>query len=634
MCGFAGVIAWRDQFRTSRDSLHHMQQAIAHRGPDGSGDYFNHEQEITDANPQCALAFCRLAILDPDPRAMQPFHLLDAVGRPRMSIVFNGEIYNFRELKSELKGKIPNYVWRTECDTEVLLLAYDVWREKCLRKLDGMFALAIWDQREQTLFLARDRMGQKPLYFAAKDGAVAFASELSSLATLSWVDRSINSAALADYLHWGYIGHSQSIYTGAEKVRPATWKKITRHSSTQEHYFNPNIPGSLPTGAIDGKDPVRTTRTLLDAVVRRQMISDVPIGCFLSGGIDSSIIAFSMQQASQEPIHTFSIGFDDAEYDESPYAAAVAKHLGTTHHTFHVRPDAAADLPKLAAIFAEPFADSSALPTHYLSRETRQHVKVALSGDGGDELFAGYDRYRAMRLSERFQNFPQRFTLPVANMLRTGSPKSRRVRLARFLAGLRLPAPQRYASYMRLFDDPLLSSLYPTLTAPHTNLAAEFEKLSFNRDPVQTALALDRITYLPDDLLTKLDRASMLHALEVRSPFMDPALVTFAAGLSTSQLLSAGSKTLLRKAFAPDLSAEVFRRKKMGFAVPIGQWFRSSLKDMLHDRLFDPHSFAQTHFNMKVVHQLFDEHQSQSIDHSQRLYALLMLELWWDLQTP
>jgi asparagine synthase (glutamine-hydrolysing) len=634
MCGFAGVIAWNDQFRLSRESLQRMQAAIAHRGPDGSGNYFNHEAEAMENNPQCALAFCRLAILDPDPRAMQPFHLLDTGGRPRLSMVFNGEIYNFHELKTELKTKLPDYVWRTTGDTEVLLVAYDVWREKCLEKLDGMFAFAAWDHRDQTLFLARDRMGQKPLYFAARDGVVAFASELSSLSILPWMDRSIRSSALADYLSWGYVGDSQSIYTGAEKVRAATWKKFTKDSSAQAHYFNPNMPGSLLDGAVryPDKNTIETTRNLLLGAVGRQMIADVPIGCFLSGGIDSSIIALAMQRASGEPIHTFSIGFDEAEYDESAFAARVAEHLGTNHHTFHVRPDAAADLPKLAVVFAEPFADSSALPTHYLSRETRQHVKVALSGDGGDELFGGYDRYRAMWLSEKFQHFPQRVTLPVARMLNGGSPKSRRARLSRFLAGLHLPAAQRYASYMRLFDDALLSNLWPARGEPHDNIAAEFEKLSFNRDVVQTSLAVDRVTYLPDDLLTKVDRASMLHALEVRSPFMDPALIRFAARLSAAQLILAGSKTLLRKAFAADLPAEVFRRKKRGFAVPIGLWFRSSLRDMLRERLFDSRSFAAEHFNMEVVQQIYDQHQSKRMDHSQRLYTLLMLELWWEIQ--
>jgi asparagine synthase (glutamine-hydrolysing) len=634
MCGFAGVITWKDQFRISRESLSRMKEAIAHRGPDGSGDYFNHEAKVTETNPQCAMAFCRLAILDPDPRAMQPFHLLDAAGQPRLSLVFNGEIYNFRELKEALSQKRPEYAWRTTGDTEVLLVAYDVWGQDCLNHLNGMFAFAVWDHHEQSLFLARDRMGQKPLYLATRDGAVAFASELSALSVLPWIDRSIRPGALTDYLSWGYVGNAQSIYAGAEKVRPATWRKFTKDSSAQAHYFNPNMPGSLLGGALgsSGKDAVETTRNLLLAAVGRQMISDVPIGCFLSGGIDSSIIALAMQRASREPIHTFAIGFDEAEYDESEFAAGVAKHLGTHHHTFHVRPDAATDLPKLAAVFAEPFADSSALPTHYLSRETPRHVKVALSGDGGDELFAGYDRYRAMRFSERFQHFPQRFTLPAAHMLKGGAPKSRRLRLRRFLAGLHLPAAQRYASYMRLFNDVLLSDLWPARSKSPDNIAAEFEMLSFNRDAVQTSLAVDRITYLPDDLLTKLDRASMLHALEVRSPFMDPALVKFAAGLNTKQLLSGGSKRLLREAFIADLPAEVFRRKKMGFAVPIGSWFRSSLRDMLHERLFDSRSFAAEHFNIAVVRQIYDEHQARHIDHSQRLYALLMLELWWEIQ--
>ncbi|HEY1686904.1 MAG TPA: asparagine synthase (glutamine-hydrolyzing) [Tepidisphaeraceae bacterium] len=636
MCGFAGVIAWNDRFRTSRHSLASMQAAIAHRGPDGQAMYFNHEAEVTPSSPHCAMAFCRLAILDPDPRAMQPFHLFDTNGQPRMSMVFNGEIYNFPQLKAELKTKRPDYPWRTECDTEVLLLAYDAWREGCLDRLDGMFAFAIWDHQERSLSLARDRMGQKPLYVAHVDGAVAFASELGALTRLPWMDRTINNGALADYLTWGYIGGTQTIYAGAEKILPATWKKFTSGSSTNAHYFNPNLP-NLESRAVLGRgifssNPVSATRQLVLDAVHRQMISDVPIGSFLSGGIDSSIIALAMTRAAKQPIHTFSIGFDEPEYDESSYAAAVAKHLGSIHHEFHVLPDAAVDLPKLAKAFGEPFGDSSALPTHYLSRETRAHVKVALSGDGGDELFAGYDRYRAMRLSERFRHFLPKLTIPVAHALNGGRPKSRRLRMQRFLAALHLPPPERYAAYVRLFDERLLSALWPSGPSPLNDIAAEFAKLSFNRDIVQTALATDRITYLPDDLLTKLDRASMLHALEVRSPFMDPALMTFAAALTTSQLLSAGSKTLLRKAFASELPAEVFDRKKMGFAIPIGSWFRTSLRDMLHQRLFDSQSFATQHFNLKIVQQLVDEHQSHRVDHSQRLYALLMLELWWEIQ--
>lgn len=632
MCGIAGVIAWQEKFRTSPDVLLRMQAAIAHRGPDGKAVYINDDQSPLPHRPQCAMAFCRLAVLDPDPRAMQPFQIYSEVDKIRLSMVFNGEIYNFRELKRELSSLRPDYFWRTTSDTEVLLVAYDCWRENCVDKLDGMFAFAIWDHVSQSLFMARDRMGQKPLYIAIADGspgtAVAFASELSALTELPWLDRSIDRSALADYLSWGYIGGEHSIYAGTAKLPPATWRKFTASDSTSGRYFDANQSGAT------SKDPVQTTRALLIDAVGRQLVSDVPLGCFLSGGIDSSIIAAAMKQASPDAVHTFSIAFEDARYDESAYAAEVAAHLGTHHHTFQVHADAAADLPRLAQVYGEPFADSSALPTHYLSRETRQFVKVALSGDGGDELFGGYDRYRAMQLGQSIGMMPgplRNIFARLADLFPAGHPKSPTSRLLRFLRTINEPPARRYASYLRIFSEKMLSDLWPDGQAipPATDLVDQFAKLACSRDIVEAALALDRISYLPDDLLVKLDRASMLHALEVRSPFLDSQIIRFAAGLTAKQLLSGGQKSLLRRAFAADLPATVFNRPKMGFAVPIGDWFRSSLRDLLHDHLLAANSFAAQHFNRAVIDRLLQEHQSARVDHTHRLYALLTLELWW-----
>jgi asparagine synthase (glutamine-hydrolysing) len=352
---------------------------------------------------------------------------------------------------------------------------------------------------------------------------------------------------------------------------------------------------------------------------------------------------------ADQPVHTFSIGFDDPRYDETRYAADVARHLGTKHEQFTVRPDAASDLPRLAAVFGEPFADSSALPTHYLSRETREHVKVALSGDGGDELFGGYDRYRAMWMGEAFRSMPE----PLQRIARSKlwehlpgtHPKSAAARVKRMLASLHLPAPQRYDSYLRFFDDATVSALLPREEASQGVkwLAHEFAALADGRDVVQTAMALDRLTYLPEDLFTKVDRAAMLHALEVRSPFMDPVVVRFAAGLTTEQLfggranarafmqspMTAPAKLLLREAFAADLPVVVFKRPKMGFAVPVGEWLRTHLRPMLHDAVQSRDSFAAAHLDPVTIQRLLREHESSQVDHSQRLYALLMVELWW-----
>jgi asparagine synthase (glutamine-hydrolysing) len=611
MCGFAGVVAWDDRYRVSRETLGRMSASIAHRGPDGEGYHINREGEVTAERPQVALAFRRLAILDPDPRSNQPF--TDG----KHWLVFNGEIYNFRELRKELETADPAYGWRTSGDTEVLLRSYAVWGEKCVDRLNGMFAFALWDEAKKTLFLARDRMGQKPLYVAAKDGAIAFASEVPALRPLTWIDWTPWEEALPRYLRYGY---TDRFYNGCFQHPPGfTRTEPVGGAGYQRRYFHPEMPS--PDDRPRGKD----ARSLVSDAVARQLVSDVPLGVFLSGGVDSSVIACAARQHG--PVQTFSIGFGDPRYDESKYAEEVAKHLGTQHHVFHVRPDAAADLPKLAAVFGEPFADSSALPTHYLARETRRHVKVALSGDGGDELFGGYDRYRAMQLGGRL-----RILAPfsaVGRKLARGHPKSKLTRGGRLLASLALSPGMRYDAYVRIFDDATLSALLrEPLPTPEVAALFDIECRRYH-DPVRAAAATDRAMYLPDDLLAKVDRASMLHALEVRSPFMDPDVVRYAATLTTDQLIGGGPKRMLREAFAADLPDFVFKRKKMGFAVPIGEWFRDELRPMPRDYLFASDSFARQQFDMAVVERLVAEHEQSRVDHSQRLYALLMLELWW-----
>jgi asparagine synthase (glutamine-hydrolysing) len=611
MCGIAGVVAWDERHQIDRTTLHRMAEAIAHRGPDGRDIWIGE---------QCSLAFARLAILDLDLRAMQP--MTDG----KRHLVFNGEIYNFRELRAELERLDPSYAWKTTGDSEVILRAFDAWKEQCVEKFNGMFALAIWDPADRSIFLARDRMGQKPLYVALRSGrAVVFASELSALRHVPWIKQEIDLASVAEYLQTGYIAAPATIYRGIAKLPPASWMRCRPDGSvTPQKYFDPNeiaLAASVSAEAV--KAAVRQS-------VQRQLVSDVPVGCFLSGGIDSSIIAACMKLASgKQRVLSFSIGFDDPRYDETPFAARVAQHLGTEHRQFTVQPDAAADLPELATVFGEPFGDSSALPTHYLARETRGHVKVALSGDGGDELFGGYDRYRAMRWGTAGRRAPKLFKR-VASALPEAHPKSSLAKARRFLAAMGLPGPTRYAEYVGLFDqesrEAIFSSDFPVTRQIVADAYSDMEE---DRDPVQAALATDRITYLPEDLLTKLDRASMLHALEVRSPFMDHDLVRLAAGLSTAQLLKGGPKRMLREAFAADLPEFVFRRKKMGFAVPIGQWLRESLRPMLYDLLTASDSFAAGHFQMPIVRRIMDDHTSGKTDHSQRLYALLMLELWW-----
>ena len=648
MCGIGGVVTWDDRFHITTDQLTAMSHRLEHRGPDGQGLHLSHDREATALHPQAGLVHRRLAILDLDPRANQPF-----TDSHRHTIVFNGEIYNFRDIKTELDRLEPGYSWRTTGDTEVLLRAFAVWGEKCLDHLNGMFAFAIWDDAKGTLFLARDRMGQKPLYVAfiaqsehessgmpPKPGtellaAVAFASELPALLKLPWIRRDVANDALVEYLQWGYIPSPLTIYEGAWRLKPGETMTITRDGVVARSYFNPNR--SDPVANVD---PVKHTRQLLMQSVGKQLVSDVPVGCFLSGGIDSSIIAAAMKAAAKEnsgEVLTFSIGFDDARYDESRYAAQVARHLGTRHHGFTVRPDAAADLPAIAAAFGEPFGDSSALPTYYLAHETRSQVKVALSGDGGDELFGGYDRYRAMALGQKlrriFSPYPWKVISPLANLLPGTDPKSKLTRFKRLLGPLHLPPGKRYSSYVRLMNDRMLHRLLQPDVRDYfwlewDRVATHFDTASTHRGPVEAALAVDRLYYLPDDLLTKVDRCSMQFALEVRSPFMDHDLVQFAAGLQSPQLIRGGGKRLLREAFADDLPAEVFNRPKMGFAVPIGDWLRGPLRDLLRDSLFADDSFAARYFNREVLEEMIEDHERGIADHSQRLYALLMLELW------
>jgi len=624
MCGFAGVIAWDEKYRIDRATLQRMSAAIAHRGPDGEGIYLDDQHEITPQSPLVGFAFRRLAIIDLDERSNQPFLSSDG----RYVMVFNGEIYNYRELRTEISRHLPDYQWRTSGDTETLLMSYVVWKEKCVEHLNGMFAFAVWDHADKSLYIARDRMGQKPLYFAVQGEAshnrcIAFGSELRALLPCGWIDLSVSHCFLTHYLRYGWSSWLDT--NRLTQLDPGEGMLVTARGQDYSSYSKHVPPEEHLVTADAG-----TTRHFVQQAVTRQLVSDVPLGCFLSGGIDSSVIAVSMKSTCSE-IHTFSIGFDEPRYDESKYALAVAKHLGTTHHAFHVRPDAIEDLPKLARSFGEPFADSSALPTHYLARETRKHVKVALSGDGGDELFGGYDRYRAIEFASQLSALPLRHLASrSARSWARGHPKSILTRLGRFAQQLDQSLAMQYASYLRIFDDELIRDLLNAVDAlPVDKIEELYARVKKTSRPAEAALATDRVTYLPDDLLTKVDRCSMLHGLEVRSPFMDHELVQFAAGLTTDLLLKGGKKRMLREAFAKDLPDFVFKRKKMGFAVPIGEWFRGELRSMLRDHLFAADGFCRQHFNMKVVERLVDEHESQRVDHSQRLYALLMLEMWW-----
>ena len=665
MCGFAGVISFSRQCRIDPARApwlaRGMDADLAHRGPDGSGTFqLALEASAPDpspASPQALLVHRRLAVIDPVPRSDQPF----VAAGGRLVAVFNGEIFNYRALRDELSPR----PWRTEGDTEVLLAAYEAWGERCAQRLEGMFAFAILDLREAgapRLLLARDPAGEKPLFVAVRSTpesgsnhregapqaagsveAVAFGSELAPLRRVPWIDLSLNRPALLDYLAWGYVPGAKTIHSGIRKLLPGHVQAVGPSGDVRRRYFDSGGRHHL-AGDRRWASAVNVTRELVASAVEKRLVSDVPIGCLLSGGIDSSVVALHMARAlgrEGRRLDTFSIGFDDARYDETAYAREVADHLGARHHAFHVRPEVAEVLPKLAHVFGEPFADSSAIPTQYLAQQTRRHVTVALGGDGGDELFGGYDRYVALGLAERARSVPlplRRLAAMAAGRLPESHPKSTRARLRRLGTSLNASAGERYAGYMRLFNHSMVVRLLPpgTVARDDPGRIADrwFDAYLDGRDVVAAATAVDRVTYLPGDLLVKADRCSMLHALEVRSPFMDIELLRFAstlgqAGLLESDGVRTARKRLLRDAFAALLPASVFNRPKMGFAVPVGKWFRGPLRDMLQGTLLASDSMIAEYFVVSTVQELLDAHLRGRADHGQRLYALLMLELWW-----
>lgn len=629
MCGFAGVVTNRPEWLPDDPTLDQMGRAIAHRGPDAQGTL---EVALPHRATCAKLVHRRLAVLDPLPRANQPLSMT-CDGRT-VHLVFNGEIYNFRELRSELTPRLPGLTWQTTGDTEVLLAAYLAWGPACVERLVGMFAFAVLDEGDGSLLLARDRLGQKPLYYGlSPDGAaLAFASEVAALTPLAWTDTELDDHAVIHYLCFNYTPLEGSIYRGIRKLLPGhVLRWSSRSVAARPHrYWTPPPPDR--TRALPPAEAARCVRSLVNEAVCSQLVADVPLGCFLSGGIDSAVVASCAQSALKALggcLRTFTVAFDDPAYDESLAAARVAHHLGTHHVVLRVGLPSASQtidlLAELARAYAEPFADSSAIPTWLLCQAARAHVTVALAGDGGDELFGGYDRYHAMAWAERYRGL---WRLPalsrLGQRLASGPPKARRTRVGRFLASAGLPPGERYEAWMRLFPPGLLG-------APAYTGRVAGRCLPGLDDVRMAAMALDRETYLDGDLLTKVDRASMHFALEVRAPMLDHRLVEWVTARPAETLFPPGvrpAKALLRRAFAGSLPRAVFDRPKRGFAVPIGAWFRERLADAARDLLASAGSWCAGRWGRAAVLQLVDEHVTAVADHGQRLFALIMLELW------
>ncbi len=620
MCGIAGKVCFDRHATIDPCLLERMTDAIRHRGPDDGGVW---------VDGAVGLGNRRLSIIDLSERGHQPMSNEDG----SVWIAFNGEIYNFAALRAELTAQ--GHVFRSNTDTETIVHLYERDGVDCVSRLRGMFAFAIWDAPRRRLFVARDRLGKKPLFYYQGRDALVFASEAKAILQDSDVPREVDAEAIRLYLTYGYVPSPWSAFRGFRKLPPAHYLVLENGRVDVRRYWALQY---RPKRAESEGTLAEELLALLQDAVRLRMISDVPLGALLSGGVDSSAVVALMRRVSQAPVKTFSIGFDHAEYDELRYARQVAEHLQTDHHELVVRPDAVAMLPRIVWHYNEPFADSSAVPSFAVCEMARRHVTVALNGDGGDEVFLGYDRYVAAKLSGRLDGLPRaarRASAALLAGLPAGSgPKSRVYRLRRFAKAAALAPNERYAQWIALFDaagaNAILSPEFADRTdAPPFALLDQALAHSDADSFAEATSHADVQLYLPDDLLVKMDIASMAHSLEVRSPLLDHQVLEFAARLPVSlKLHGLVQKYLLKQAVRDALPDAILTRKKMGFGVPIDRWFRNELRELAYDTLLDSRAAARGYFRPEEVRRLLDEHVAVTAHHHARLWSLLMLELW------
>ncbi len=632
MCGIAGAVWTEQRLAVDAPTLQSMVGQLRHRGPDDEGHYRCDRTEVLSAQDVrgVALGHRRLAVIDVE-GSREPMANEDET----VWLVFNGEIYNYRTLRGRLEAS--GHSLCSEGDAETVLHLYEDEGLQFLQHLVGMFALALWDARRQQLILARDRLGQKPLVYRQEPGRLLFASELKSILAVPGVPREVDPGSLDEYLTLQYVPHPNTIFRGIRKLPPAHCAIYRREELQLRRYWTPDWNRETVSTAGEAAEMLRLE---LQRAVALRMQSDVPLGAFLSGGVDSSIIVALMQQVSQAPVKTFSIGFPFADYDETPYARHVAQYLGTDHQELRVEPQSVDMLPKLVWHYDEPFADSSALPTYYLARMTREHVTVALSGDGGDELFGGYSRYQAVRLASLIDRLPGPLRRLAAAALWQRIP-ARQVqkglvrRLKRFSEALALPPDRRYGEWISIFGPARRAALYRDdfLASLPDSDPLDFLRTGFlaasRRDFLTRTLCTDLQTYLPCDLMTKVDIASMAHGLECRQPMLDHRVVELAIALPlTMKIRGRRGKWILRQAFGDLVPRAAFARPKMGFGVPIDHWFRDELHGFSREVLLDRDALARTYFQPAEIQRLLDEHLRGVFDHAYRLWALLVLELW------
>ena len=609
MCGIAGFVGWKLDRSASEAMLSRMCGAIAHRGPDDEGHF---------SAPGVGLGMRRLSIIDVS-GGMQPIANEDG----RITVVFNGEIYNHNELRARLLT--TGHRFATRSDTETIVHLYEEKAADCVRELQGMFGIALWDDRMGSLLLARDRLGIKPLYYWETPGGLAFASELRALLTLDNFPREIDRQALARYLSLGYVPDPLCIFRGVRKLPPGHVLSWNAESGARvSRYWSPVRPEN---SALDEVTAVEELERLLMSAVGSHLESEVPLGAFLSGGIDSSTVVACMARQMDRPVRTFSIGFEESGFNEAPDAALVAKALGTEHTELIVRPDADRLIEDVVRVFDEPFADSSALPTLLVSQLARQHVTVSLSGDGGDELFGGYTRYAEMqRRPELRPAILRRLAKGIAHLLPHAAPgRNRLLDLSRRRHG-------RYTTTVATALSPAEGGVArPELLADGVAfeelLASLFDESS-GRDFETQMMLTDIMSYLPGDILTKVDRTTMATSLEARVPLLDHKMVEFAVSVpSTLKMRDGTGKWLLRRTVAKLLPSNVLEKPKKGFSLPLARWFRHELAHRV-DELLSPTARIYEYVEPRAVARLAGEHRALRRNHSAAIWRLMALELW------
>ncbi|OIP25420.1 asparagine synthase (glutamine-hydrolyzing) [bacterium CG2_30_37_16] len=622
MCGIAGKAYFNNKEVLVRD-IEAMNEKITHRGPDDSGVYIS-------KNKRVGMGHRRLSVIDLSPLGHQPMNYLN-----RYWISYNGEIYNFQILREKLKK--DGYQFKSKTDTEVILALYDKYGKKCLDHLRGMFAFVIFDEKENTIFAARDRVGKKPFKYYLDENVFIFASELKSILTQKEYIKEPDWTAIHHYLTLQYCPAPLTGFKGIKKLEPGHYLFLNLNGKKiiKEQYWKLDYSKKMK---LTEDEWSRKINGKLEESVKLRMVSDVPLGAFLSGGIDSSAIVGIMSKFSKTPIKTFSIGFEEKKYNELKYARKIADLFKTDHTEFIVKPNALEDLRMLAKQYEEPFADSSALPTCYLSKLTKEHVTVALNGDGGDENFAGYSRYSAFKLSLLYAKLGlinKAMVLPATKMLANNTNNPFFARAHRFSKSASDDYRSRYLEYIAYFNNEDKESLYTdnfkNQVWPEDTYKIIAEK--FNganiKNKIDQVLYTDFVSYLPDDLLAKIDIASMAVSLECRSPLLDHKFLELTAKVPPELKLSGltNKKYIFKKALENFIPNEILYRPKMGFGVPINTWFRNDLESFTKQTLLSKKATSRSLFKKKEISRLLSEH-ARGMDHQYRIWALLMLELW------